>query len=222
MVNYKMKKLAIMCLLLIGGVHQVAVAKVHIIPESWVGLYNDEQKISLFFEQTGSKLTGYSILNGKKMNFTGSITDTGKLTLTEQGSGAGVGVFNFQYQNALKAMEGSWKSSTGQVKPKFFSVNAQQCRYAKGQGSFPEASTRLLKDADLQMPLGQLQYMRNEIYARHGYAFTNKEWASTFAENDWYMPCYTSVEARLSPIEKQNIQRIKMVEPYAQDIDWGR
>jgi hypothetical protein len=39
---------------------------------------------------------------------------------------------------------------------------------------------RLLKDADLQVPLGQLQYMRNEIYARHGYAFQNKKWATHF------------------------------------------
>lgn len=217
-----MKKLSMLCLLLIGGLHQVAVAKVHTIPDSWVGLYNNEQKIALFFEQTGSKLTGYSILNGKKMHFTGAITDAGQLTLTEQGRGGGVGVFNFQYQNALKDMNGSWKSSTGQVKPKFFTVRAQQCKYAKGDGIFPEASGRLLQDADLQIPLGQLQYMRNEIYARHGYAFKDKDWAQRFSLEDWYMPCHINVEARLSSIEKQNIQRIKLVEPYAKDVEWGR
>ena len=118
-------------------------------------------------------------------------------------------------------MEGSWQSSVNNVKPKFFSVAPQQCRYAKEDGEFI-ASTRLLKDADLQAPLGQLQYMRNEIYARHGYAFSNKEWANTFSDMAWYMPCYTNVENRLSSIEKENIKRIKLVEPYAKDVEWGR
>jgi hypothetical protein len=80
---------------------------------------------------------------------------------------------------------------------------------------------RLLKDADLQVPLGQLQYMRNEIYARHGYAFQNKN-GQSLSQYDWYMPCYTNVDTRLTQIEKENVKRIKMVEPYAKDIDWGR
>ena len=35
------------------------------------------------------------------------------------------------------------------VKPKFC-LNAQQCKYAKDDVEFPDASVRLLKDADLQ------------------------------------------------------------------------
>ena len=56
----------------------------------------------------------------------------------------------------------------------------------------------------------------------YGYAFKTKEWANTFAMYDWYMPCYTNVEGRLSKIERENVKRIKMVEPYAQKMDWGR
>jgi len=155
---------------------------------SWTGLYNDEQKISLFFQQKGDQLTGYGLLNGKQTKFKGSLQKSGS-------------VYN---------------------KPKFFSLKAQQCNYAKDEGNYPEASRKLLKDADLQVALGELQYMRNEIYARHGYVFQNKSWAATFADYDWYMPCFTNVDSRLTKIEKENVKRIKMVEPYAKDVEWGR
>ncbi|WP_336938724.1 YARHG domain-containing protein [Acinetobacter modestus] len=195
------------------------------IAPSWTGLYNDEQKISLFMQQKGNDVTGYSVLNGKQLNFNGKIKQTDSnytLTLNEVGQGVDVGRFVLNYKGNTSPIEAQWSSATQTVKPKFFSLNAQQCKYAKEQGEFPDASLRLLKDADLQVPLGQLQYMRNEIYARHGYAFQNKKWAITFSQYDWYMPCYLNVDARLTQIEKENVKRIKMVEPYAKDIDWGR
>ncbi|KKW77939.1 hypothetical protein AAV96_11250 [Acinetobacter sp. AG1] len=195
------------------------------IAPSWTGLYNDEQKISLFMQQKGNDVTGYSVLNGKQLNFKGKIKQTDSnytLSLNEIGQGVDVGRFVLNYKGNTSPIDAQWSSATQTVKPKFFSLNAQQCKYAKEQGEFPDASLRLLKDADLQVPLGQLQYMRNEIYARHGYAFQNKKWAITFSQYDWYMPCYLNVDARLTQIEKENVKRIKMVEPYAKDIDWGR
>lgn len=195
------------------------------IAPSWTGLYNDEQKISLFMQQKGNDVTGYSVLNGKQLNFKGKIKKTDSnytLSLNEVGRGVDVGRFVLNYKGNTSPIEAQWSSATQTVKPKFFSLNAQQCKYGKEQGEFPDASLRLLKDTDLQVPLGQLQYMRNEIYARHGYAFQNKKWAITFSQYDWYMPCYLNVDARLTQIEKENVKRIKMVEPYAKDVDWGR
>jgi len=203
----------------------LSVAQIPQISASWTGLYNDEQKISLFFQQKGTDITGYSLLNGKQTHFKGKIQQTDlnyTLSLNEIGQGADVGKFIIDYKNNTMPIDAQWLSATKTVKPKFFSLSSQQCKYAQGQGEFPEASSRLLKDADLQVPLGQLQYMRNEIYARHGYVFQNKKWAITFSQNDWYMPCYTNVDTRLTKIEKENVKRIKLVEPYAKDLDWGR
>lgn len=203
----------------------VCFAQIPKIASSWTGLYNDEQKISLFLQQKGNDITGYSLLNGKQVNFKGQIEQTDlnyTLTLNEVGQGASIGKFILDYKGNTSPIEAQWLSSTKSVKPKFFSLDAQQCKYAKDDGNYPEISKKLLKDADLQVALGELQYMRNEIYARHGYAFQSKNWASTFSQYDWYMPCYTNVDARLTPIEKQNVKRIKMVEPYAKDVDWGR
>ena len=152
-------------------------------------------------QQKGSDITGYSLLNGKQTNFKGKIQQTDlnhTLTLNEIGQGASVGRFILEYKGNTSPIEAQWLPTTKTVKPKFFSLNAQQCKYAKGQ------------------------YMRNEIYARHGYAFQNKNWATTFSQYDWYMPCYTNVDTRLTQIEKENVKRLKMVEPYAKEVDWGR
>ena len=217
------KQLLIFCTALASS--SLSFAQIPKIASSWTGLYNDEQKISLFFQQKGSDVTGYSLLNGKQTQFKGKIEQTDSnysLSLNELGQGASVGKFVLNYNGNASPIEAQWLSSTKTVKPKFFSLNAQQCKYAKGEGDFPDASTRLLKDADLQVALGQLQYMRNEIYSRHGYAFQNKNWATAFSQYEWYMPCYSNVDSRLTSIEKENVKRIKMVEPYAKDVDWGR
>ncbi len=205
----------------------IALAQLPKIAESWTGRYNNEQKISLFFKQTGKIITGYSLLNGQKTEFKGKIEPTDlnyTVTLNEIGQGDSIGKFVLDYNSNTSKIDAQWTSSSQKIKPKFFTLDAQQCKYAKSEGNFPEASSRLLKDVDLQIPLYELQYMRNEIYARHGYAFKSKDWARDFSFSDWYMPCYTDteIEAQLTDIEKKNVKRIKMVEPYAVKADWGR
>ncbi len=51
-----------------------------------------------------------------------------------------------------------------------------------------------------------LQAMRNEIYARHGYKFKQKKWQQYFAKEAWYQARQDEVESLLSPLEKQNAQ----------------
>ena len=54
--------------------------------------------------------------------------------------------------------------------------------------------------------------IRNEIYARHGYAFTTARWQNYFAAKTWYHRDSTCTEstirARLSSIERANISTI--------------
>lgn len=54
--------------------------------------------------------------------------------------------------------------------------------------------------------------IRNEIYARHGYAFTTARWQTYFAGKTWYdrdSTCTDStIKARLSSIERANISTI--------------
>lgn len=194
---------------------------------SWAGSF-DGRRIGLFIEsiQQG-KVTGYSLLGATKQGFVGTVKPEGantyKLKLTETGSPATAGVFELTLDSSnTNVLEASWQSSQANVKPKFFSLSKQQCGYKPNVGDYPEGSTRLLKDSDLQVSKQQLQFMRNEIYARHNYSFSNREVAAYYAEADWYIPCSLDVASQLTKTEKENIRRIQLMEPYAENMDWGR
>lgn len=57
--------------------------------------------------------------------------------------------------------------------------------------------------------------MRNEIFARYGYIFTEpNEMDMYFNDKYWYNPVYNNVDAFLTPIEKYNI---KISQKYEKD-----
>jgi hypothetical protein len=194
---------------------------------SWAGSF-DNRRIGVFIESIQqNQVKGYSILGATKQSFAGTVQPMGagqyKIIAKEIGSPATAGVFEFTLNTAKKSeIEGSWVSNQSTVKPKFFSLKAMQCHYNANAGGYPEGSTRLLKDADLQVNKNELQYMRNVIYARHNYSFANSAIAAYFTEADWYIPCSLDVSKQLTKIEQENIKRIKLMEPYAENADWGR
>ena len=85
-------------------------------------------------------------------------------------------------------------------------------------GRWPWTSERLIRPGEL-MPLSpwDLELMRNEIYARHGWIFNRADLRSYFEGQPWYRPrgdlsnreqANRRVEAELSPIERRNIRII--------------
>jgi hypothetical protein len=83
-------------------------------------------------------------------------------------------------------------------------------------GRWPWTSTRLIQPAELYpLSLQDLEIMRNEIYARHGWVFRRQDLRQYFENQPWYRPSsdnafYSNrrVEAELSPIERRNLQII--------------
>ena len=59
-----------------------------------------------------------------------------------------------------------------------------------------------------------LSFMRNEIYARNGYNFSNKELREYFEKFPWYSPVKDNSTIHLSIIEQANIALIKSEEKY--------
>lgn len=55
----------------------------------------------------------------------------------------------------------------------------------------------------------ELKWFRNEIYARHGYVFSNKEFQSYFQSMEWYTPVSDNSQVRLSKVEQDNITILK-------------
>ncbi len=78
------------------------------------------------------------------------------------------------------------------------------------EGKYPEASQRFLTKNDLiGLNANEIKILRNEIYARHGYIFKNKELKNYFGQQSWYIAIYDDVSCYLSGIEKNNIAFIK-------------
>jgi len=85
-------------------------------------------------------------------------------------------------------------------------------------GRFPLASVEVMTLAQLSCyagnpQLANLQVMRNEIYARHGYKFkAGGEMARYFGQQEWYRPQFDDVTSKLTDIERINIELIQALE----------
>ena len=81
-------------------------------------------------------------------------------------------------------------------------------------GRYPQASECKLDTKDLKgMHRKDLEIVRNEILARHGYDFhDNEEMLDYFLQQPWYMPLFLNVDKELTPLEKSNIKFVKEFE----------
>ncbi len=79
------------------------------------------------------------------------------------------------------------------------------------------ASTTRLKKEDVEnLYGGDIEVIRNAIYARHGYSFKNRRMRYVFDTYvDWYMPVSTDIRNQLTDVEKANIELLKRYEQHA-------
>lgn len=201
------------------------------------GIYSGkfgEGKATLFIDSVrNGKVSGSSLYKHNKRPFSGTIKAQGnfwRLTLNEPATQTGDGQFDITAnKNDPDLLIGTWKvfsktNTSAGISAKSFNFKKTQCKYNKYKGHYNEASLRELDDEELFLSPDSLDYMRNEIYARHGYSFKSTAWANEFANEDWYVPCYTNVDSKLTSIEKKNIKNIKAMHKYmvANPNSWGR
>ncbi len=133
---------------------------------------------------------------------------------------------DFKYNADLKLPDGvAWTF--------LYDKNAQKFESAGEKGeSLTEdvikvnASKKLLTKSDVEnMHKGDLEIIRNSIYARHGYSFKNRRIRFVFDSFvDWYMPVSTDVSKDLTEVEQKNIDLLKRYEQHAEKYydDFGR
>ena len=93
----------------------------------------------------------------------------------------------------------------------------------------PESSEYYLTDQDIEgMDAQELNYARNEIFARYGREFNSEELMDYFESQDWYMPVYSPEEFdsnMLNQYEKENVKfllsREEKLEPGGYQLDQG-
>jgi len=111
------------------------------------------------------------------------------------------------------------------AKPALSLVKTAEGEQGMPPGHFPLVSKQVMTLNELQQYAGKthanvmasglpnLQIMRNEIFARHGYRFrAGGDIAGYFAGQSWYRPQYDDVTSRLTEIERINIALIQILE----------
>ncbi len=198
---------------------------------SYVGDFGTNKITLLITKAINDTIEGRSVVGGNDRPFTGLIKFMdGKYNINakEPGDDKYDGVFNFIIDDKQPDMvTGNWKPNVpdAHLGAKDFSLKRRSFMYLVDVGQFPIASKRLLVEDDVSnMNKADLQTMRNEIFARHGYCFKKKDLREMFEDKDWYIPNTVDVKKDLTEIEKKNISLIKRYEKYAADYgdDYGR
>lgn len=86
---------------------------------------------------------------------------------------------------------------------------------SKSSYIFPQSSTAYLTDYDLQgCSSFKLYLARNEIYARHGYAFSSPDLQSYFGSKIWYTPLYDAAHFNEGVFNSVEWANIKLIQKY--------
>jgi len=196
---------------------------------SYVGPFGNNKITMLVITVAGDSVVGRTIVGGNDRPFRGTFTKNGgvySFNAKEPGDHKDDGEFNFTIDGASPDMvKGTWKPFAKGRPGKEYELSRRKFEYKTDVGSFPEASQRLLKAADLEnMMKEDLQFMRNEIFARHGFCFNKRELRQMFEMEEWYVPNTVDIRGFLTDIEKKNIALIKRYEKYAEEYgdEYGR
>ena len=196
---------------------------------SYVGNFGDNKITLLITKAGGGQVTGRSIVGGNDRPFDGTVSVEDGVYVVEArepGDHKDDGVFKFSIPATdMSEIKGTWKANDPKRPEKSYTLERKKFAYRPNVGSYPEASTRLLKTSDVEnMTKDELSFMRNEIFARHGYCFAKKDLRQQFENEDWYVPNTVDIKGYLTDIEKKNIALIKRYEKYAEEYgdEYGR
>ncbi len=196
---------------------------------SFVGAFGENKITLLVIKVEGDSVLGRSIVGGNDRPFAGTfVKNEGGYAITakEPGNHADDGVFNFSvWDNNPDSISGTWKPNNAKKPAKEYTLARKKFEYKADVGSYPQASMRLLKPKDVENEMKEdLEFMRNEIFARHGYCFKKKHLRQQFENEDWYVPNTVDIKGFLTDIEKKNIELIKRYEKYAEEYgdEYGR
>lgn len=196
---------------------------------SFVGPFGDNRITFLISRTTADSIEGRTIVGGNDRTFKGTYTlndGVYNAVAKEPGDHKDDGVFTFSLSKSnLNQVTGSWKPNDTKRPAKEFTLEKKKFEYKTDVGTFPEASQRLLKAEDVENHMKEdLEFMRNEIFARHGFSFNKKDLRLRFEMEDWYVPNTVDIKGFLTEIEKKNIALIKRYEKYAEEYgdEYGR
>lgn len=81
---------------------------------------------------------------------------------------------------------------------------------------FNASTERLSEDYVSNLKKGDIIVLRNSIFARHGYIFSDNNLTAFFSEFSWYVPVQSNVAGELTDIELANIDLLLRYEEHAE------
>jgi YARHG domain len=196
---------------------------------SFVGPFGTNKITMLITKVSGDSVAGRTIVGGNDRPFRGTFRQEGDAYIfnaKEPGDHKDDGEFNFSInETSTETLRGSWKPNAKGKPAKEYELQKKAFAYRTDVGDYPQASQRLLKPKDVENEMKEdLEFMRNEIFARHGYCFSKKNLRQQFEMKDWYVPNTVNIKGFLTDIEKKNIELIKRYEKYAEEYgdEYGR
>ncbi|MCB9198645.1 MAG: YARHG domain-containing protein [Flavobacteriales bacterium] len=196
----------------------------------WIGDFGKNMINLTITKIDGNKVEGYSVCAGNFRKIEGTVDLTKKMptfVMKEPGTNQYDGTFEFRYDTEGQInMVGHWTPFVAKGNSeKDFSLTKKTYKYDPNVGMYPQASQKELDPEFLsEFDQWSLGYMRNEIYARHGYSFKNKDWRYEFEGANWYIPMGVDIRHKLTDIEIKNIGMIYEYESYYDDYydEYGR
>jgi YARHG domain len=195
----------------------------------WVGMFGKNKINIAIAEAKEGKALGYTVCAGNYRPITGTVKVADgvySFDMNEPGTDKYDGHFEFSIEVKKNLLKGTWKPfKKGVVGDKEYTLARTNYTYQPALGKYPDASTRLLTESDVEnMSAEELEFMRNEIYARHGYSFKDLDDRRQFDVIDWYIPMGIDIREKLTDIEVQNIDLIYRYEEYYTESydDYGR
>ncbi|MFT4601204.1 MAG: hypothetical protein ACI857_001382 [Arenicella sp.] len=197
---------------------------------SYVGEFGKNMINISIHQMSNGQAEGYSVCAGNFRKISGTYQKAADghydFLMEEPGNDKYDGSFDFTVRmDSEISISGSWTPFTDGQSSKSYELEQRTYEYDASVGKYPQASQRLLETADVENLMeDELTEMRNEIYARHGYSFKNKDWRYHFETLDWYMPTGVDIRSKLSDTEVANIELIYEYESYFQEYydDYGR
>lgn len=195
----------------------------------WVGMFGKNKINIAIAEVKDGKAIGYTVCAGNYRPITGTVEvkdNAYSFVMNEPGTDKYDGNFKFTIDTNEMVLKGEWSPfKKAATSAKEYELSKMAYFYQPGLGEYPEASSRLLTETDVENLLPEeLEFMRNEIYARHGYSFEDIEDRRQFDVVDWYIPMGIDIREKLTDIEVQNIDLIYRYEEYYNESydDYGR
>jgi len=180
---------------------------------AWTGKFNNKLLNISITSIAGNIAQGYSIIDGDFSTLKGWLKTEDNINYAfgmSQENNKDNGYFEFNINLENIELSGSWEPFTGGESAKVFSLNKSRFKYQANAGLYSEASKEKYNNEMIsKFDSDQLKYIKNEIYAKHGYSFKDDSLSLVFSKFDWYYPVNLDVRHLLTDIELSNLEAIR-------------